>query len=259
MYAEFTEGEVHSRVTELAPLVRRIAQQMLAALPARVELGDLIQSGMLGLFDAARRYQSKEGAQFETYAEQRIRGAILDGLRQCDWAPRSVSASRRRLVVNAVVLERDFVERLVTAADLKLYRVLRQHAERILNDVPRETDFLAGVREAIADGMRDGDFKLARVAAKLAMSPRSLQRRLLEEGAVFKALVDDTRLRLALDFLRHGGHTLTEIAFLLGYSEVSAFHRAFKRWTGLTPSGCRGAAELKGTHGMMATTMKEDT
>ena len=51
----------------------------------------------MGLLDAARRYQSTEGAQFETYAVQRIRGAILDGLRQCDWAPRSVRASRRRL------------------------------------------------------------------------------------------------------------------------------------------------------------------
>ena len=97
MYAEFTEDEVQTRVTQLAPRVRRIAQQIMAALPASVELGDLIQSGMMGLLDAARRYQSKEGAQFETYAVQRIRGAILDGLRQCDWAPRSVRASRRRL------------------------------------------------------------------------------------------------------------------------------------------------------------------
>ena len=59
-------------------------------------LGDLIQSGMMGLLDAARRHESKEGAQFETYAVQRIRGAILDTLRQSDWAPRSVRASRRR-------------------------------------------------------------------------------------------------------------------------------------------------------------------
>ena len=97
MYAEFTESEVQTRVTELAPRVRRIAQQIMAALPASVELGDLIQSGMMGVLDAARRYQSKEGAQFETYAVPRIRGAILDGLRQCDWVPRSVRASRRRL------------------------------------------------------------------------------------------------------------------------------------------------------------------
>ena len=97
MYAEFTESEVQTRVTELAPRVRRIARQIQATLPACVELGDLIQSGMMGLLDAARRHESKEGAQFETYAVQRIRGAILDTLRQSDWAPRSVRASRRRL------------------------------------------------------------------------------------------------------------------------------------------------------------------
>ena len=91
------------------------------------------------------------------------------------------------------------------------------------------------------------------------MSPRTLQRRLEEEGVVFKSLVDDTRLRFAQGYLRHGGHTLTEIAFLLGYSEVSALNRAFKRWTGVTPSGYREVGELSGTPRTMATTMKEDT
>ena len=159
---------------------------------------------------------------------------------------------------NAVVVERDFVERLVPAADPKLFRILRQHAEHILNDLPRETDFLADVRRAIADAIRDGDPRLARVAAKLAMSPRSLQRHLEEEGAVFKALVDDTRLRFALGYLRDRGHTLTEIAFLLGYSEVSALNRAFKRWTGVTPLGYR-VGELSGTRSRMATATKENT
>ena len=82
MYSALSEGEVQTRVVDLAPLVRRIAHHMMAALPASVELDDLIQSGMMGLLDAARRYQTTQGAQFETYAVQRIRGAMLDGLRQ---------------------------------------------------------------------------------------------------------------------------------------------------------------------------------
>ena len=57
----------------------------------------------------------------------------------------------------------------------------------------------------------------------------------------FKALVDDTRRRFSLNYLRDRKHTLTEIAYLLGYSEVSAFNRAFKRWTGSTPSDYRRA------------------
>ncbi|MDB5903729.1 MAG: polymerase sigma factor FliA [Betaproteobacteria bacterium] len=95
MYVATTEQEVEVRVRELAPLVKRIAHHMMAALPPSVEIDDVIQSGMMGLLDAARRYQESEGAQFETYAVQRIRGAMLDGLRQCDWLPRGVRRSLR--------------------------------------------------------------------------------------------------------------------------------------------------------------------
>ena len=97
MYAAMNEKEVETRVRELAPLVKRIAHHMMAALPPSVEIDDVIQSGMMGLLDAARRYQTSEGAQFETYAVQRIRGAMLDGLRQCDWLPRGVRRSLRQV------------------------------------------------------------------------------------------------------------------------------------------------------------------
>src|SRR5688572_16510174 len=90
-----TEKEVETRVRDLAPLVKRIAHHMMTSLPPSVELDDVIQSGMMGLLDAARRYEVSEGAQFETYAVQRIRGAILDELRQCDWLPRAVRRSLR--------------------------------------------------------------------------------------------------------------------------------------------------------------------
>ena len=136
---------------------------------------------------------------------------------------------------NALVLEREFVERQVPAADQRLYRILKRHAERVLSEMPRESELLAAVRRAIAESMREGDLKLGRVIKKISMSQRTLERRLKEHGVVFKKLVDDTRRRFALNYLRDRKHTLTEIAFLLGYSEVSAFNRAFKRWTGSTP------------------------
>lgn len=79
------------------PLVRRIALQMLARLPACVELDDLVQAGMLGLMEASRRYDEHRGAQFETFASQRIRGAMVDELRQNDWGSRSLRQSARRL------------------------------------------------------------------------------------------------------------------------------------------------------------------
>jgi RNA polymerase sigma factor FliA len=84
-------------LTQYAPLVKRIAHHMMAKLPASVEIDDVIQTGMLGLLDAANRYEESHGAQFETYAAQRIRGAILDGLRQADWLPRSFRRDLRRI------------------------------------------------------------------------------------------------------------------------------------------------------------------
>lgn len=80
-----------------APLVRKLALQLLARLPASVQLDDLIQAGMIGLLDAARRYQETPDAQFETYATARIRGAMLDELRSQDWLPRSVRSKGKRI------------------------------------------------------------------------------------------------------------------------------------------------------------------
>lgn len=84
-------------IEEYLPLVRRIALQMMARLPANVELDDLIQAGRIGLLDAWSRFQENTDATFETFASQRIRGAMLDELRAMDWAPRSVRQSAREV------------------------------------------------------------------------------------------------------------------------------------------------------------------
>lgn len=82
---------------EYAPLVKRIAHQLMTKLPYSVEIDDMIQAGMMGLLDAASRYDSLHGAQFETYATQRIRGAMIDELRQADWLPRSLRRDMRSI------------------------------------------------------------------------------------------------------------------------------------------------------------------
>ena len=84
-------------VTQYAPLVKRIAYHLMAKLPASVQVDDIIQNGMIGLLDAIGRYEEGLGAQFETYAVQRIRGAMLDGLRENDWLPRSLRRDMRRI------------------------------------------------------------------------------------------------------------------------------------------------------------------
>jgi len=84
-------------VTQHAPLVKRIAHHLLMRMPSSVQLDDLIQSGMIGLLEAARKYDMSKGASFETYAGIRIRGAMLDEIRRGDWAPRSVHRKSREV------------------------------------------------------------------------------------------------------------------------------------------------------------------
>jgi len=140
---------------------------------------------------------------------------------------------------NAFVIEPQFLERQVPAADEGLYPILRTYLDRVLKEMPREDRVLASVRRAIGESMREGDPKLPVVARKIGTSQRTLQRRLREHGTDFKALVDDTRRRFSLNYLKDRSNTPTEIAYLLGYSEVSAFNRAFRRWTGSTPARYR--------------------
>jgi RNA polymerase sigma factor for flagellar operon FliA len=86
-----------SAIERYGPMVRRMASQLIGRLPANVELDDLVQAGMIGLFDAMTRYETDRGAQFETFATQRVRGAMLDELRGSDWLPRSVRRNQRTI------------------------------------------------------------------------------------------------------------------------------------------------------------------
>ena len=89
MYTAHGQLDRDALIRQHAPLVRRIAHHMIAKLPPNVELDDLIQVGMIGLAEALSRFESTQGVQFETFASQRIRGAMLDELRESDWMSRS--------------------------------------------------------------------------------------------------------------------------------------------------------------------------
>lgn len=88
-----------------APLVKRIAYHLLARLPASVQVDDLIQSGMIGLIEAAKNFDNTKGASFETFAGIRIRGSMLDEIRRGDWTPRSVHRNSRLIAETIAELE----------------------------------------------------------------------------------------------------------------------------------------------------------
>lgn len=95
MYTAKGQLDRDALIRQHVPLVRRIAHHMIAKLPPNVELDDLIQVGMMGLAEALSRYETAQGVQFETFASQRIRGAMLDELRESDWMSRSSRKSQK--------------------------------------------------------------------------------------------------------------------------------------------------------------------
>ena len=99
MYTAHGKSDKNQLLKVHAPLVKKLAHQMKAKLPPSVEVDDLIQAGMIGLLDAVNRYEETHGAQFETYAVQRIRGSMLDELRSSDWMPRSMRQNMRKIEV----------------------------------------------------------------------------------------------------------------------------------------------------------------
>jgi len=102
-------------------------------------------------------------------------------------------------------------------------------------------DVMARFRASLLERMASGDLSEENLARDLHMSRRSLQRRLAEADASYQSLVDETRRDMALRYLEDPGKSATDIAFLLGYSQQSAFTRAFRRWTGSSPSKHRSS------------------
>lgn len=149
-------------------------------------------------------------------------------------------AVRFRAADNAMVLERDDLALPLPKADAQLGAFLRTVAnEALAKRADRAASPLDRIRELIAEELQKGVPSLESVAKRTATSERTLRRRLEDQGTSFRALLDETRAELARGYVRDRRLPLSEVAFLLGFSEPSAFHRAFKRWTDSTPSAWR--------------------
>jgi AraC-like DNA-binding protein len=145
--------------------------------------------------------------------------------------------------INAVELDRAILDLPVPNADARLSRLIERHAEALLEARPDPGLSTADrVRHVLSANLGQGDVSLGAVGARLKTSERTLQRKLADEGVSFDALLDDLRRDLALRYLADPKIAIAEVAYLLGYSEPSPFHRAFKRWTGKTPTEARRRA-----------------
>jgi len=140
---------------------------------------------------------------------------------------------------NALLFPRAHLEAKVRAADDELHQLLKARVEQLLRKKEHVPALVASVRDTICATLDESLPTLESVAARLKLGPRTLQRRLREAGRTFHQVLEDARHDLALQHLANEELTVTEVALRLGYADVTAFNRAFRRWTGTAPSAHR--------------------
>lgn len=143
---------------------------------------------------------------------------------------------RFRAETNALVLQRELLDLHQRTADAGLSVILAQYAEELIGRLPDTEDVVSRVQRRISRELSNGDPGVEGVARALGMSQRTLHRRLREHETSYREILEELRYDLAMRHLEARTLSVGEIAFLLGYSETSTFHRAFKRWSGCSPS-----------------------
>jgi RNA polymerase sigma factor for flagellar operon FliA len=217
MYTAKGQLDRDAMIRQYQPLVRRLAHHMMAKLPASIQVDDLIQVGLIGLSEALTRYEAAQGVQFETFATQRIRGAMLDELRENDWMSRGSRKSQKEIEKALRLLEhqlgRSPVESEIAAA-LGLSLVDYQS---LLGKV-RGTQLV--YLEDMARGADDEDSFLDRHVADADADPMSMLRdQRLQQSlvAAIKNLPD--REQYIMSMYYEQDMNLKEIALVLGVTE----------------------------------------
>jgi RNA polymerase sigma factor for flagellar operon FliA len=219
----FPDPERDALITECLPLVKYIAHRISARLPAHVDVDDLIHSGILGLMDAVKKFEPDRNVKFKTYAEQRIRGAILDGLRDLDWVPRSLRRKKKDIETAYHLLEQQYGR---AASDEEV----AAHLGLTLEELHHSLDDLKGVNLGTfmdAGEGGDGESLISFVPDPDGENPHILlQAR--EVRTILKNAVDrlPTKERFVVQLYYYDELTMKEIGTLLNITEsrVSQLH-----------------------------------
>jgi AraC-like DNA-binding protein len=140
---------------------------------------------------------------------------------------------------DAIVVDQAVLSVSMKSPDPGLKDLIEHHARDLLARLPLGRSLVDDVRGVLGRELAGGDPSIDGVASRLGIARRSLQRRLAEAGTSFTTVLEEMRERLARSYLLNRDLSIAEVAFLLGYSETPTFHRAFRRWTGLTPGSYR--------------------
>lgn len=158
-------------------------------------------------------------------------------------------------VKNSIALDPAEAETVNVTADPFLHRFLVDYYEDVAaRSLSRRPSLRTRVENAISSRLPNGTAIIGNIASDLGMSSRTLSRRLADEGATFSAILDELRSSLANRYLQDHDLSISQIAWLLGYTEVSSFAHAFQRWTGRSPTSVRRqiahVGETSGKHGV---------
>lgn len=205
-------------VARFLPLVKRLAGQLLARLPASVEADDIVQAGLIGLMDAVNRFEQGQGVRFEAYAAQRIRGAMLDELRAGDWLPRSLRRNQRE------------IERTIAGLEQSLKRVplAREVAGALDMSVPEYHEMLNETSSYqlvyLEDFSGSDDYSQDGLLDRLRIDDESNPMQLLHDRGFREALIDAVdglpeRERRLMNMYYEDQLNFREIAATLGVTE----------------------------------------
>ncbi|MBT9258499.1 MAG: FliA/WhiG family RNA polymerase sigma factor [Clostridiales bacterium] len=228
-YKGWQDEEAYEKLVErYLPLVKYVAGRLAMGLPAHVDMEDLYSYGVFGLLDALRKYDPSRGVKFETYAFTRIRGAILDGLRELDWVPSSLRQKARRLEQAYGALEARLGR---PAEDREVAEALGMDEEalqQLLVDISRVT--VASLDDAAwnRDEEGEGDLPLRDMVADDRAADPFEEAYLRERQALLAQAIDrlPEKERLVIALYYYEGLTVTEIARVmkLSVSRVSQLH-----------------------------------
>src|SRR5215472_7054679 len=140
---------------------------------------------------------------------------------------------------DAVIYTEETTRLPVMGADAKLLEILEATCLKLLGPAPKARDLVRELQQLIIERLPTGSTSIDSIAKELSMSSKTLERRLAEQGQSFSALLDRTRFNAVTHYLEETDMRLTQVAYLAGYTEPAALVRAFKRWTGKTPSKFR--------------------
>lgn len=188
-----------------------------------------IESTFAQIVLAARRVTTRPLRPIEVRFRHRAPGNISAHLRLFE-APVRFQTERTELLFDTPLLATPLVK-----AEPRLSAYLQQHAERLVARLSSSSSVTEQIKTFVRGALPRGEATLEAAAAHAGLSTRALRGQLAHAGTTFRKLIDETRLELARHYLENSRTSIEEIASTLGFSEPSAFYRAFKRWTGLTP------------------------